>query len=183
MHMIGIRLLNMGGNTITNRILITPQRSYRNNCVRFASQCLYAGLGDDIIAEVYPEWHCYRNNQRDPENPEEHDQTRSWRKTNYFYRFLMDSGLAYNTTRLYSGWDLGLMAEWFQYEPGDFLFFSNGNGADEFYHVAVVSAITENDILFMGNTTDCFDASLTAWFQDPENQEKEVVIVCIADQG
>ena len=160
-----------------------PQRSYRNNCVRFASQCLYAGLGDDIIAEVYPEWHCYRNNQRDPENPEEHDQTRSWRKTNYFYRFLMDSGLAYNTTRLYSGWDLGLMAEWFQYEPGDFLFFSNGNGADEFYHVAVVSAITENDILFMGNTTDCFDASLTAWFQDPENQEKEVVIVCIADQG
>ena len=160
-----------------------PQRSYRNNCVRFASQCLYAGLGDDIIAEVYPEWHCYRNNQRDPENPEEHDQTRSWRKTNYFYRFLMDSGLAYNTTRLYSGWDLGLMAEWFQHEPGDFLFFSNGNGADEFYHVAVVSAITENDILFMGNTTDCFDASLTAWFQDPENQEKEVVIVCIADQG
>ena len=160
-----------------------PQRSYRNNCVRFASQCLYAGLGDDIIAEVYPEWHCYRNNQRDPENPEEHDQTRSWRKTNYFYRFLMDSGLAYNTTRLYSGWDLGLMAEWFQYEPGDFLFFSNGNGADEFYHVAVVSAITENDILFMGNTTDCFDASLTAWFQDPENQEKEVVIVCITDQG
>ena len=160
-----------------------PQRSYRNNCVRFASQCLYAGLGDDIIAEVYPEWHCYRNNQRDPENPEEHDQTRSWRKTNYFYRFLMDSGLAYNTTRLYSGWDLGLMAEWFQYEPSDFLFFSNGNGADEFYHVAVVSAITENDILFMGNTTDCFDASLTAWFQDPENQEKEVVIVCIADQG
>ena len=160
-----------------------PQRSYRNNCVRFASQCLHAGLGDDIIAEVYPEWHCYRNNQRDPENPEEHDQTRSWRKTNYFYRFLMDSGLAYNTTRLYSGWDLGLMAEWFQYEPGDFLFFSNGNGADEFYHVAVVSAITENDILFMGNTTDCFDASLTAWFQDPENQEKEVVIVCIADQG
>ena len=149
-----------------------PQRSYRNNCVRFASQCLYAGLGDDIIAEVYPEWHCYRNNQRDPENPEEHDQTRSWRKTNYFYRFLMDSGLAYNTTRLYSGWDLGLMAEWFQYEPGDFLFFSHGNGADEFYHVAVVSAITENDILFMGNTTDCFDASLTAWFQDPENQEK-----------
>ena len=95
----------------------------------------------------------------------------------------MDSGLAYNTTRLYSGWDLGLMAEWFQYEPGDFLFFSNGNGADEFYHVAVVSAITENDILFMGNTTDCFDASLTAWFQDPENQEKEVVIVCIVDQG
>lgn len=25
MHMIGIRLLNMGGNTITNRILITPK--------------------------------------------------------------------------------------------------------------------------------------------------------------
>ena len=160
-----------------------PKRSYNNNCVRFASQCLHAGLGDQQIEACYDEWHCYRRGRYDPDHP---DTTKSWRLTNYFYRFLCDDnlGLSYMTITVDANTDLSKIISETNVSRADFLFFTETPGRiDNFRHVAVISSVTESDILYMANTDDCFDKSLYGFFSEEVNQTIEVVIVCMTDQG
>ena len=69
-------------------------RSANNNCARFVSQCLYAGM--DMPDEFYSDWHCFKRGS------DQLDQTKSWRLTNPLYRFLTGSGLVFDTIRINS---------------------------------------------------------------------------------
>lgn len=149
-----------------------PPRSYRSNCARFASQCLYAGLEDPD--RYYNQWHCYKKGS----NNTKEDPTKSWRLTNPFFNFLLDSNLGRISARIDRGSDVANLIKVSDIREGDFLFFTKSRGSeDDFYHVAVVSWVRNNELFYMGNTTDCFDKPLTDFFL--EHPQEEVAVVRI----
>ncbi len=151
-----------------------PPRSYNHNCVRFASQCLYVGLEDPD--KYYDQWHCYKKGT----NNTVVDQTRSWRLTNPFFEFLLDSDLGRVSAIIDENTDLTRVLAVSNIQEGDFIFFTeNPSGEEDFFHVAVVSWVLNYDIKYMANTEDCLISSLSDYFV--YNPNVYVTIVSIDD--
>ena len=67
--------------------------------------------------------------------------------------------------RIDKGSDIAQIVKASNIREGDFLFFTNNRGSeDDFYHVAVISWIRNDEIFYMGNTNDCFDQPLSDFF-------------------
>lgn len=138
----------------------------------FVSQCLYEGF--DNPGEYYEDWH-YRNKRG------KYDASRSWRLTNPLYSFLCKPDISYEQIRINKDTDIKKLLGERSIQLGDGVFFTKESNGNKFYHVAIVSSTNDNDILYIGNTDDCFNKPISSFFVNKPLHE--VVILCMRDQG
>lgn len=133
----------------------------------------------DMPDEFYSDWHCFKRGS------DQLDQTQAWRLTNPLFRFLNNSGLVFDTIRINSDTNVEQLLEHGngkRVAPGDVIFFTEERGGESYYHVGLISSVTDGfQIGYAANTDDVFDKPLSVFFK--EKPESEVVILCMTGPG
>jgi len=158
------RWLNYIGNTRN-----TEYYSYSQNCANFVSQCLFSGG-----IQNNEEWHSYKEF-----NLNKHlwnilsvvssnywydwDITEAWRLAQKQYEYFSnkDNGFINGEVIKISNVDeISNVIKEKDIKKGDLLYWSSDSG-ETVHHATMISSVTEDDILYTGNTSSRFDASLS----------------------
>ena len=143
--------------------------NYKTNCANFVSQCLLSGgikMNDD--------WHSYKEfnlkkHLWDIKSIISHnywydwDVSESWRlaQKQYDYFSNEDNGFINGEViKISNVDDISNAIKENDIKKGDLLYWSSDSGKSV-HHATMISSVTEEDILYTGNTSSRFDASLS----------------------
>ena len=162
----------------------TEYYSYSANCANFVSQCLFNGG-----IPMNEEWHSYKEF-----NLEKHlrdirsiissnywydwDITEAWRLAQQQYDYFSDKDNGFingEVIRISNVDEISNVIKENDIKIGDLLYWSSDSG-ESVHHATMISRINNDDILFTGNTSSQFDASLKEKLQN-----ETVLIVRIND--
>ena len=126
-----------------------------NNCARFVSQAIYEGLGEPY----YKDWHYFNKHGKE-------DVTRSWRKVNDQFDFLLHlDGFSRGLVSIDNIDNLNYYISTFEIQKADLLYFSYNSKQEDYDHTAIISKVDENMLYYAANTTDRFDEPITTFFE------------------
>ena len=126
-----------------------------NNCARFVSQAIYEGLGEPY----YKDWHYFNKHGKE-------DVTRSWRKVNDQFDFLLHlDEFSRGLVSIDNIDNLNYYISTFEIQKADLLYFSYNSKQEDYDHTAIISKVDENMLYYAANTTDRFDEPITTFFE------------------
>ena len=138
-----------------------------NNCARFVSQGIYEGLGEPY----YKYWHYFNKHGKE-------DVTRSWRKVNDQFDFLLHlDGFSRGLVSIDNIDNLNYYISTFEIQKADLLYFSYNSKQEDYDHTAIISKVDENMLYYAANTTDRFDEPITTFFEIYPEGEIMVMLV------
>ena len=177
-------------------------REYPYDCANFVSQCLFNGY-----ISMNEDWHCYYNGIKSFEDfmlgfltteserffltsdfkyVEDWDITDEWNSAKEQYRYFSDSRYCVEEYVVDSVEDIEYLISNNLVKIGDLAYVSNNEwnhaliGRDP-YHAAIISKISENDILYAAHTDDYPDRSVTDVLNEGRNVEAKLYIVALRD--
>ena len=138
----------------------------RGDCANFISQCLFAGgipMDNTWYSRRYKKDYTFSYTFTWMRNNENYiwDVGASWRLAHAHFLYFSNPSnkYTYGTIMINSANKIAEYAKRYNLRRGDIVYFAKKQG-DEIYHVAMITSIKNNDILYGGHTNPCFDRSL-----------------------
>ena len=141
---------NMSSDEMTDRFYYENG----NNCARFVSACVYAGLGDNELPGWYDHNYIEKNRVKGP-----------WRLAKQQYYFFKKSEYALGTYDLDSDHLVAFIKN-YNPQPGDLLYKEYYKRGKMKWHAAIITRVTEDMIYYTANTDDVINEPITTMWNE-----------------